>query len=85
MDKVNGMMTNVQILLNLENVKFKSSVTIKQKQESLNKMINYMQDNNNLNNLGSLNNKSLIIGKSYRLNDNGSIQIPWNWFENEND
>ncbi len=25
----------------------------------------------------------LIIGNYYSINDNGSVQIPWNWFENE--
>ena len=36
-----------------------------------------------INDFSSLDHNNLIIGTYYAINDNGSVQIPWNWFKNE--
>jgi hypothetical protein len=60
---------------------FSPGLNFEQKLKSMQNLINYLRKNNA--NLSILENKNLIIGFMYRLNNNGSIQIPWNWFENE--
>ncbi len=66
------------------NIKFDSSLSLSQKLETLNKLNDFFKLNNQNSNrvLSSLNGIDVNIGTYYCLNDNGSIQIPWNWFQN---
>jgi hypothetical protein len=56
-------------------------LTDKQKIECLQKIDDFSKDWREKNLFESI--KSVNIGNYYFINDDGSIQIPWNWFSYE--
>ena len=63
---------------------FSPGLSFDQKLKSMENLINYlMKSETNKISLSILNGTNLLIGYQYRLNNDGSIQIPWNWYETE--
>ena len=55
-----------------------------QQLKSMNSLISYLRKSQaNTTELSVLMEKNLLIGFMYRINNNGSIQIPWNWYLSE--
>jgi hypothetical protein len=63
--------------LNKSQIYFDPILTCEQKMTCVNELILSGLD------FSSMPGLNITIGTFYRLNDDGSIQIPWNWFENQ--
>ena len=63
------------------NFYFVMGLSIKQKIECLQKIDDLSKDLKRKDLFESI--KTVNIGNYYFVNDDGSIQIPWNWFSNE--
>ena len=65
-------------------VTFDSGLNFDQKLITLRKLDEYLNsDKAKTCNFSALNNTNLNIATYYCVNDNGTAQIPWNWFINE--
>lgn len=76
---------SLAIQLKTKSIEFSHGLNFDQQLKCMQSLLNYSRKNeSNMFELSLLNNTNLIIGYMYRLNNNGSITIPWNWYENEN-
>ena len=71
----------LELELKTKSISFSPGLSFEQNLKSMQNLINYSKKNNA--NLSILENKNLFIGFMFRLNNNGSVQVPWNWYENE--
>ena len=63
---------------------FDPGLNQEKKLATMNKLHEYLSSKRiDINDFSSLDHNNLIIGTYYAINDNGSVQIPWNWFKNE--
>lgn len=74
-----------KVEINLKSpVTFDSTINYDQKLTTLRKLDEFLKsDTAKTCNFSALNNTNLNIGTYYCVNDNGTAQIPWNWFINE--
>lgn len=72
---------NLEIILKTKSITFSPGLTGEQQLKSMNSLIYYLRKNNsNKAELSVLFDKHLLIGFMYRISNNGTIQIPWNWY-----
>ena len=66
------------------NILFDPSLNSEKKIITMNKLNEYLVGKRmSRSDFSTLDQTDLIIGTYYAINDNGSVQIPWNWFNNE--
>ena len=77
----------LEIILKTKSIQFSPGLTTDQQLKAMKSLISYLKksdsNDSNLVELSVLMNKSLLVGFMYRINNNGSIQIPWNWYLSE--
>ncbi len=69
---------NLQTSLNT-NIFFDGRVDTEQKLDALNRLNNFIKKSSNKTSLPIFENNSIKIGTYYSVNENGSVQIPWNF------
>jgi hypothetical protein len=66
------------------NILFDPCLNSEKKITAMNKLNEYLVGKRmNGSDFATLDKTDLIIGTYYAINDNGSVQIPWNWYINE--
>lgn len=72
--------------LKMKEITFDDSLKFDQKTASMRELIKLAKRNNQVERevLEMMKRVNLCIGTAYFINDDGSLKIPWNWFESEN-
>ena len=85
MEEERNFLAKIKKKLILKNLLFDSGVNYEQRIKTMKQLINMVEANSSdsFETIEMLNNTDLVIcnSTSYSLNDDGSINVPWNWFE----